>query len=173
VGIEVNSFTQTRSLATRFHGDYMIQQHQEALGWCQRKKLTGSCGSTRYCPSRCAAARISQLAIKSYTGYLFLSDVVLDFFDEQLGRRSFTGEGGKGEEDGSCFWLEMEEKQLNGFRSRLFSESSGWLFGSLPTGEILSDSGRRQLQIAPVDIYDTNEFPTHGKKHHYQHQMLQ
>lgn len=80
-----------------------------------------------------------------------MSDAVLDFLDEQLARGSFTGDGGKGEEDGgSALWLEMEEKQLNGFRRRRFSESSGWLFGSWPTGEILRDSGRRQLQIAPI-----------------------
>jgi hypothetical protein len=127
-----------------------------------RKKIKWQTQQHMLLPSRCAAARISQLDTKSYAGYLFLSDAVLDFFDEQLGRGSFTGEGGNGEDDGSCFWLEMEEKQLNGFRSRRFSESSGGLFGSWPTGEILSDSGRRQLQMAPVDIHDTNEFPVHN-----------
>jgi len=85
------------------------------------------------------------------TGYLFLSDAALDFFDEQLsGTGSFTGDGGKEDDGGSCLWLEMEEKQLSGFLRRLFSQSSGWLFGSWPTGEILSDSGRRQLQMAPI-----------------------
>lgn len=57
-------------------------------------------------------------------GYLHLRDAVLGFPDEQRGRPSFTGDGGKGEDDGSCRWLEIEEKQLNGFLSRRFSESS-------------------------------------------------
>jgi hypothetical protein len=86
-------------------------------------------------------------------GYLHLRDAVLGFLDEQRqrGRPSFTGDGGgKGEDDGSCRWLEIEEKQLNGFLSRRFSESSDWLFGPWPTGEILSDSGRRQLQMTPT-----------------------
>ena len=34
-------------------------------------------------------------------GYLFFRDAVLGFLEEQWGRPSFTGDGGKGEDDGS------------------------------------------------------------------------
>jgi hypothetical protein len=103
-------------------------------------------------------------------GYLFLSDGALDFLDELYARGSFTGDVGNGEDGGSCLWLEIEEKQLNGFLSRLFSQSSGRLFGSWPTGDILSDSGRRQLQMAPTERKDT-EFQLDNKNLKYQRKL--
>jgi hypothetical protein len=47
-----------------------------------------------------------RLGTGSYTtgapGYLFFRDAVLGFLEEQWERPSFTGDGGKGEDDGSC-----------------------------------------------------------------------
>jgi hypothetical protein len=110
-------------------------------------------------PSRCWRCTTWYQKLHKGPGYLCLCDAVLDFLDELLGRRSFTGDGGKGEDEGSRLWLEIEEKQLNGFLSFLLSESSDWLFRSCPTGEILSDSGRRQLQRAPTG----GKIPLHNK----------
>jgi hypothetical protein len=75
-------------------------------------------------PQELARRLGSYAGARPRAGYLFFGDAVLLFLDEQRGRPPFTGDGGKGDDDGSCRWLEIEEKQLNGFLRRLFSESS-------------------------------------------------
>ena len=111
----------------------MIQQHQASETFTDQNEVPDSELQARDAPCNPDAdtARISTTWYQMLhggsghrPGYLFLKEAVLDFLDEQWARCSFTGDGGKGEDDGSCLWLEIEEKQLNGFLNRLFSESS-------------------------------------------------
>jgi hypothetical protein len=146
-----------RRINTGLVSFYMIQQHQ-ASDFYRAKTQAPDRSYNTVVPSGCWHWHTASISTTCYHGqdYLCLSEAVLDFLDEEWGRRSFTGDGGNREDEGSCLWPEIEEKQLNGFLSLLLSESSDWLFGSCLTGEILSDSGRRQLQRAPT-----------GKKYHF------
>ena len=86
----------------------MIQQrqHQQALGRHRGKKLNWQLPRQTHGGSAVGMSPLPELATLvskvTHTGYLFLSDAALAFLDEQLGRSSFTGDGGKEDDGGSC-----------------------------------------------------------------------
>lgn len=75
----------------------------------------------------------------------------MDFLNSHDDKQPFRGDCRNSEEVDKCFCrIEIEDRQLAALLSLLFSLSLVWKSGSCLTAEILSASGRMQLQTEPA-----------------------